>query len=58
LLDHLGIERCQILGACIGVSFALRLCRDLPGRVQSAVLQNPIGLVPGNRAAVDKLFSD
>ena len=26
LLDHLGVQRCHLLGACIGVSFALRLC--------------------------------
>ena len=58
LLDHLGIERFHILGACIGVSFALQLCDAVPDRVASAVLQNPIGLVPGNRPVVDKLFTD
>ncbi len=58
LLDHLGVDRFHILGACIGVSFALRLCRDVPDRVSAAVLQNPIGLVPTNRMVVDKLFRD
>jgi predicted amidohydrolase YtcJ len=44
LLDHLGIERVHIMGGCIGSSFCLRLCRDVPNRISAAVLQNPIGL--------------
>lgn len=44
LLDHLGIERCHVLGGCIGCAFALRLVEAAPTRVVSAVLQNPIGL--------------
>lgn len=43
LLDHLGIERAHVLGACIGVSFALRLIQVQPWRVSAAVLQQPIG---------------
>ena len=43
LLDHLGIERVHVLGACIGVSFALRLIQVQPWRVAAAVLQQPIG---------------
>ena len=58
LLDHLGVGPCHLLGACIGVSFALQLCVGQPGRFTAAVLQNPIGLVDGNRPVVDKLFSD
>jgi pimeloyl-ACP methyl ester carboxylesterase len=43
LLDHLSIERCHYMGACIGVSFALRLIEAQPWRVSAAVLQQPIG---------------
>jgi hypothetical protein len=43
LLDALGIERCHIIGACIGPSFALKIIELAPQRVLSAVLQQPIG---------------
>jgi len=43
LLDHLGIQQTHLFGACIGVSFALRLIKEQPARVSSAVLQQPIG---------------
>ena len=44
LLDHLGIERCHVLGSCIGPSYALQLLRDHPGRFDGAVLLQPIGV--------------
>mmetsp|Transcript_30144 Transcript_30144/g.67555 ORF Transcript_30144/g.67555 Transcript_30144/m.67555 type:complete len:281 (-) Transcript_30144:1032-1874(-) len=44
LLDHLGIERCHILGSCIGPSYALQLLRDHPERFGGAVLLQPIGV--------------
>ena len=44
------------MGACIGVSFALALAQARPGLVTSLVLQNPIGLSPENRAALDHEF--
>jgi pimeloyl-ACP methyl ester carboxylesterase len=44
LLDHLGIERCHLLGGCIGSAFALRLIEAAPHRIAGALLQNPIGL--------------
>ena len=44
LLDHIGIERCHILGSCIGPSYALQLLRDHPERFDRAVLMQPIGL--------------
>jgi pimeloyl-ACP methyl ester carboxylesterase len=58
LLDHLGVERCHLLGACIGGSFALRLIAAAPARVTAAVLQQPIGLsLSGeNRVAFHQLF--
>jgi pimeloyl-ACP methyl ester carboxylesterase len=57
LLDHLRIERCHVMGACIGVSFALALEKASPGRVTAFVLQNPIGLSGTNRAALDGEFA-
>jgi pimeloyl-ACP methyl ester carboxylesterase len=43
LLDHLGADSALVMGACIGVSFALRLVQEHPDRVPAAVLQQPIG---------------
>jgi len=48
LLDHLGIARCHVLGACIGASFCLKLAEMIPQRIASAVLMQPIGRVPEN----------
>src|SRR5258707_13195223 len=57
LLDHLDIARCHVMGACIGVSFALALAEARPGLVSAMVLQNPIGLSARNRAALDGEFA-
>jgi pimeloyl-ACP methyl ester carboxylesterase len=57
LLDHLGVERCHVMGACIGVSFALALAQEKPMLVSAMVLQNPIGLSSTNRAALDGEFA-
>ncbi len=56
LLDHLGIERCHVLGGCIGSSYCLGLAEAAPDRVASAVLQNPIGLYE-NREAFYEMFN-
>jgi pimeloyl-ACP methyl ester carboxylesterase len=48
LLDHLKVERCHTLGACIGASFCLKLCELIPQRIVTAVLMQPIGRVPEN----------
>jgi pimeloyl-ACP methyl ester carboxylesterase len=56
LLDHLAIRQCHVMGACIGVSFALDIARARPGLVSAFVLQNPIGLSGTNRAALDHEF--
>jgi pimeloyl-ACP methyl ester carboxylesterase len=58
LLDHLGIDRCHILGGCIGGSFGLRLIANEPARVSAAVLQQPIGLAGDNRSAFYGLFDN
>jgi pimeloyl-ACP methyl ester carboxylesterase len=55
LLDHLGIERCHLMGGCIGSSFCLGVIQVAAERVSAAVLQNPIGL-DGNRGVFFDLF--
>jgi pimeloyl-ACP methyl ester carboxylesterase len=56
LLDHLGIERCHVLGGCIGGSYCLGLMEAALERVTAAVLQQPIGLGPDNRDAFFAMF--
>jgi pimeloyl-ACP methyl ester carboxylesterase len=43
LLDHLGVERCHLLGMCIGGPFILALLAAAPERFASAVLLQPAG---------------
>jgi pimeloyl-ACP methyl ester carboxylesterase len=43
LLDHLRIGQAHIMGACIGVSFALRIIQAQPERISAAIMQQPIG---------------
>jgi pimeloyl-ACP methyl ester carboxylesterase len=43
LLDHLGIRRCHVMGACVGCSFAFALMKADPQRVSAVVLQDPVG---------------
>jgi pimeloyl-ACP methyl ester carboxylesterase len=55
LLDHLGIQRCHIMGGCIGGSYCFNLIKTAPARVSAAVIQNPIGL-KDNRHAFREMF--
>lgn len=55
LLDHLGIERCHVLGMCIGGPFCLELMRRAPDRIASGVLLQPIG-ADANRDIFFELF--
>ena len=55
VLDHLGIDRFLVLGCCIGGSFILELLQLAPGRVMAAVLEQPIGVGPSNRALFTEL---
>ncbi len=55
LLDHLGIERCHVLGGCIGGPYCLGAIEAAPSRIASAVLQQPIGL-EDNREAFYQMF--
>lgn len=55
LLDHLKIDRCHVMGGCIGSSYCLSIAQTAPARVSAAVLQNPIGLHE-NRSAFREMF--
>ena len=56
LLDELRVERCHLLGGCIGGAFALSLMARAPERVSAAVLQQPIGYSGSNREVFYELF--
>jgi len=56
LLDELKIERCHVLGVCIGGAFVLSLLAAAPERVSAAVLQQPIGFDGTNRSVFYELF--
>jgi pimeloyl-ACP methyl ester carboxylesterase len=58
LLDHLAVERCHLLGQCIGGSFSLSLIAAAPARVSAAVLAQPIGFDGQNRGVFEDLFRD
>jgi len=55
LLDHLGLERCHVMGMCIGGAYALSLAKTAPDRVASAVLIQPIGF-SANRQVFLEIF--
>jgi pimeloyl-ACP methyl ester carboxylesterase len=55
LLDHLGIERCHVVGMCIGGPYIVGLLRADPERFASAVLLQPVG-IQDNRDAFYEMF--
>lgn len=55
LLDHLGIDRCHVLGMCIGGPYIVGLLRAAPERFSAAVLLQPVG-IDGNRHALEEMF--
>jgi pimeloyl-ACP methyl ester carboxylesterase len=55
LLDYLKIDRCHVMGGCIGSSYCLSIAKTAPDRISAAVLQNPIGLHE-NRSAFLEMF--
>lgn len=55
LLDHLKIEKCHVMGGCIGGPYCLGLMKAAPERVAAAVIQQTIGL-DGNRQAFYEMF--
>jgi pimeloyl-ACP methyl ester carboxylesterase len=56
LLDHLGIDRCHVLGMCIGGPYCMGLIERAPARIAAAVLLQTIGSSTDNRAAFTQLF--
>jgi len=56
LMDHLGIQRCHVMGGCICSTYCLSAIKQAPERVSAAVLQNPIGLTADNREAFREMF--
>ena len=56
LLDHLGIQRCHVMGGCIGSTYCLSIIKEAPERISAAILQNPIGLTENNREAFREMF--
>lgn len=56
LLDHLEIDRCHLLGGCIGGPYCLGVMEAAPERVAAAVLQQPIGSSDENRSAFYEMF--
>jgi pimeloyl-ACP methyl ester carboxylesterase len=55
LLDHLGVERCHVVGMCIGGPYIIGLLTAAPERFASAVLLQPVG-IDDNRDAFDDVF--
>lgn len=55
LLDHLGIEKCHLLGGCIGGPYCFGVIKEAPERVAGAVIQQTIGL-DNNRQAFYEMF--
>jgi len=55
VLDHLGIERCHLVGMCIGGPFILGLLRAAPDRFARAAVLQSIGL-DHNRDAFREMF--
>lgn len=55
LLDHLGVERCHVLGMCIGGPYIMGLLTTAPDRFVSAVMLQPVG-IDENRHALQEMF--
>ena len=55
LLDHLGIERCHVVGMCIGGPYIMNLLTTAPDRISAAVLLQPVG-ISDNREALQEMF--
>jgi pimeloyl-ACP methyl ester carboxylesterase len=46
LMDHLGIDKCMVLGFCIGGPFIWNVLKRAPDRVVAAVPAQPVGFRP------------
>jgi pimeloyl-ACP methyl ester carboxylesterase len=58
LLDDLGIDRCHVIGMCIGGPYIAGLLKAAPQRFASAMMLQPVGIEPdgGNRSAFEEMF--
>lgn len=58
LLDHLDIDRCHVVGMCIGGPYIAALLRAAPDRFASAIMLQPVGIEPdgSNRPAFYEMF--
>ena len=57
LLDHLEVEKCHLIGMCIGGPFIANLLKHTPKRFKSAVMLQPVG-IDQNRQAFYDMFDD
>ncbi len=57
LMDHLGVDRFHLIGACIGGPLGFRLLELAPQRVSAFVVQATTGLHHGNRHLFDASFA-
>jgi pimeloyl-ACP methyl ester carboxylesterase len=57
VLDAVGVQRCAVIGMCIGGPFILGLLATAPERISRAVVLQTIGL-DGNRAAFHEMFDN
>ncbi len=55
LLDHLDVERCHVVGMCIGGPYIMNLLTTAADRFASAVLLQPVG-IDDNRDALYEMF--
>ncbi len=55
LLDHVGVERCHVVGMCIGGPYIMGLLTTAPERFAAAVLLQPVG-IDDNRDAFYEMF--
>ncbi|MFP3907554.1 MAG: alpha/beta fold hydrolase, partial [Acidimicrobiales bacterium] len=56
LLDHLDIDRCHVVGMCIGGPYIAALLQVAPERFSSAVMLQPVGVSEANRSAFYEIF--
>lgn len=57
LLDDLGVERCHVVGMCIGGPYIMGLIEAAPERIASAVMYQPIGYDGSNRQLFVDMFN-
>ena len=57
LLDYLEVEKCHLIGMCIGGPFIANLLKTYPERFKSAVILQPVG-IEENRQAFYDMFDD